>query len=274
MTQQKQHRNNSILQRVLHNETPWPVSMFESEDSNRDETNASTLKKKLEDTLWKLDARNRGVDVMKEKMEEMAEQEAAASVIEDDGMTTNSEKRYKSGRRNETVHKDILQVTKPNVPGAQFYAYNNSIVKYRKNSILGDKDFYYFVTPILAGISPSHNKFKQSKEMGLISDIFLVSDEAFGFMILHNKHHVWINNRGRKKDETIRRERKRYCDAKIGSRDGWMLEGVETFNSVCEALIKLRKHAETECDLEVKLRDRFQPENRRNYDITSGTTAF
>eukprot|EP00536_Pseudo-nitzschia_multiseries_P010601 jgi/Psemu1/26439/gm1.26439_g len=74
--QQKQDRNNSIL-----------------EDSNRDETNASALKKKLEDTLRKLDARNREVDgAIKQKREEMVEQEATASGTEDDGMTINSEK--------------------------------------------------------------------------------------------------------------------------------------------------------------------------------------
>eukprot|EP00536_Pseudo-nitzschia_multiseries_P017024 jgi/Psemu1/48996/gm1.48996_g len=268
--------------------------MLGSEDSNRDETNALALKKKLENTLRKLDARNREVDAMKEKMEKMAEQEATTSVTEDDGMTTNSEK---ANREILKQHHDdwaelILeegiaskQVTKPDVPNAQFYAYNNSIVsdmdkgggvpptfphtarllnmnpgtgpilhpEYRKKGIVGDEDFYYF----------------QSKETMLISDIFLVSDEAFGLMILHNEHHVWVNNRDRKKDETIRRERKRYCDAKSGSRDGWMLEGVETFDRVCEELVKLRKQAETGRDLEVKLRDRFQLENNRNYDITS-----
>eukprot|EP00536_Pseudo-nitzschia_multiseries_P000227 jgi/Psemu1/494/gm1.494_g len=109
-------------------------------------------------------------------------------------------------------------------------------------------------TPILAGISPSHNRFKQSKETVLISDIFLVSDEAFGLMILHNEHHVWVNNRDGKKDKTMRCERKRYCDANSGSRDGWMLEGVEAFDGV-------------------KLRDRFQRENNRNYDVTSGTST-
>eukprot|EP00536_Pseudo-nitzschia_multiseries_P013732 jgi/Psemu1/36165/gm1.36165_g len=360
-TQQKQHRNNSIPQQVLHNENPSPMSMLGSEDSNRDETNALALKKKLEDILWKLDTRNREVDAMKEKMEEMAEQETTASVTEDDGMTTiskkanweilkqhcatNLEEEMKQYVKTswfcgvkfvtdddweELILKEGIaskQVTKPNVPNAQqFYAYNNSIVsqtlaklrhnaqtlvrknwmsdmdkgvvvspsfphttrllntnpgtgpilhpEYRKKGIVGDEDVYYFVTRILAGISPSHNRFKQSKETELISDIFLVSDEAFGLMILHNKHHVWVNNRDRKKDETIRRERKRYCDAKSGSRDGWMLEGVETFDRVCEELAKLRKQTETGRDLEVKLRDRFRRESNRNYDITSGTTAF
>eukprot|EP00536_Pseudo-nitzschia_multiseries_P015792 jgi/Psemu1/43854/gm1.43854_g len=349
-TQQKQHRNNSIPQQVLHNENPSPMSMLGSEDSNGDETNALALKKKLKDTLWKLDARNREVDAMKEKMKEMAEQEATASVTEDDGMTTNSEKanqeilkqhratNLEEERKQyvktswfcgvkfvtdddwaELILKEGIaskQVTKPGIPDAQFYAYNNSIVsqtlaklrhnaqtlvrknwmsdmdkgggvppsfphtarllnmnpgtspilhpEYRKKGIVGDKDFYYFVTRILAGISPSHNRFKQSKETELITDIFLVSDEAFGLMILHNGHHVWVNNRDRKKDETIRRERKRYCDAKSGNRDGWMLEGVETFDRVCEELVKLRKQAETGRDLEVKLRDRFQRENIRN----------
>eukprot|EP00536_Pseudo-nitzschia_multiseries_P016195 jgi/Psemu1/45294/gm1.45294_g len=231
MTQQKEHRNNSIPQQVLHNENPSPLSMLRSEDSNRDETkNALALKKKVEDTLRKLDARNREVDAMKEKMEEMAEQEATASVTEDDGMTTNSEK----------ANREILKqhpTDKADVSNAQFYSYNNSIVsqtlaklrhnaqtlvrknwmrvvppsfphtacllntnpstspilhpEYRKKGIVGDEDFYYFVTCILAGISPSRNRFKKSKETELMSDIFSVSDEAFGLMILHNEHHVW-----------------------------------------------------------------------------------
>eukprot|EP00536_Pseudo-nitzschia_multiseries_P015769 jgi/Psemu1/43790/gm1.43790_g len=342
-TQQKQHRNNSIPQQVLHNENPSPVSMLGSEDSNRYETNALALKKKLEDTLWKLDARNREVDAMEEKMEEMTEQEATASERLKQHRATNLEEEMKRYVKTswfcgvkfvtdndwaELILKEGIaskQVTKPDVPDAQFYAYNNSIVsqtlaklrhnaqtlvrknwmsdmdkggvgppsfphtacllntnpstgpilhpEYRKKGIVGDEDFYYFVTRILAGISPSHNKFKHSKETELISDIFLVSDEAFGLMILHNEHHVWVNNRDRKKDETIRHKRKRYCDAKSGSRDGWMLEGVETFDRVCEELVKLRKQAKTGSDLEVKLRDRFQRENNRNYVITSGTKA-
>eukprot|EP00536_Pseudo-nitzschia_multiseries_P019055 jgi/Psemu1/58691/gm1.58691_g len=163
--QQKQHRNNSIPQRGLHDETPLPMSMLGSEDSNRDETNASALKKKLnKDTLWKLDVRNREVGVMKEKMEEMAEQEATASVTEDDGMTTNSEKANQEiltqhcATNLEEEMKQYVKtswfcgvkfvtdndwaelilkegiaskqgVTKPNIPGAQFYAYNNCIEK-------------------------------------------------------------------------------------------------------------------------------------------------
>eukprot|EP00536_Pseudo-nitzschia_multiseries_P006656 jgi/Psemu1/15821/gm1.15821_g len=162
MTQQKHHRNNSILQQVLHNEAPLPVSMLGSEDSNKDETNTSALKKTLKDTLWKLDARNREVDATKEKMEEMTEQEATASVTEDDGMTTNCEKANQEILKQhccasnleeemkgyvktswfcgvkfvtkddwaELILKEGIaskQVTKPDVPDAHFYAYNNSI---------------------------------------------------------------------------------------------------------------------------------------------------
>eukprot|EP00536_Pseudo-nitzschia_multiseries_P001946 jgi/Psemu1/4582/gm1.4582_g len=264
MTQQKQHRNNSIPQRVLHIETPSFLSMLGSEDNSWDETNASSaLKKKLEDTLRKLlDARNREVDNMKDKMEEMTEQEATVSVTEDDGMTTNSEKanweilkQHRATNLEEEMKRyvktiilkeDIAskQVTKPNGPNAQFYAYNNSIdsqtlaklrhnaqtlvrknwmsdmdkggvvlpsfpvaahllnknhgtspilhPEYRKKGIVGGKDFFYFVTCILAGISPSHNRFKESKETELISHIFSVSDVAFGLMILHDEHHVGV----------------------------------------------------------------------------------
>ena len=35
-------------------------------------------------------------------------------------------------------------------------------------------------------------KFEDRKHKELISQIYSVSDEAFGLMIVHNEHHVWL----------------------------------------------------------------------------------
>eukprot|EP00957_Ditylum_brightwellii_P170292 12962541-Ditylum_brightwellii.AAC.1 len=99
--------------------------------------------------------------------------------------------------------------------------------EYRNYGNADNEDFYYFVTKILSAIDPANNNFKQRKDKDMISDIFSVTDEAFGLMIIYNEHDVWRNQRERKLDGTVDWKRKRFCDARSGSRQGWMEEGQE-----------------------------------------------
>ena len=104
--------------------------------------------------------------------------------------------------------------------------------EYRNYSNADNEDFYYFLTRILSAINPANNNFKQRKDKELINDIFLVTDEAFGLMIIYNEHNEWKNQRERKLNGTVDLNRKRFCDAISGSRQGWMEEGQELFNDL------------------------------------------
>ena len=50
---------------------------------------------------------------------------------------------------------------------------------------------YYFLIRILLEINPRNCTIEQNKSKRLVSELFSVSDEAFGLMILYNEYHVW-----------------------------------------------------------------------------------
>eukprot|EP00957_Ditylum_brightwellii_P057132 4329415-Ditylum_brightwellii.AAC.1 len=117
--------------------------------------------------------------------------------------------------------------------------------EYRNYGNANNEDFCYFVTRILSAISPANNNFKQRKDKDLISDTFSVIDKAFGLMIIYNEHDVWKNQRERKLDGTVDQKRKQFCDARSGSRHGWMEEGQELFNDLCLENDRLQHQPET-----------------------------
>eukprot|EP00957_Ditylum_brightwellii_P199311 15192447-Ditylum_brightwellii.AAC.1 len=69
--------------------------------------------------------------------------------------------------------------------------------EYRNYISVDNEDFYYLMTRILFAINPTNNNFKQRKDKDVISDIFSITDEAFGLMVIYNKHNVWKNQRER-----------------------------------------------------------------------------
>ena len=132
-----------------------------------------------------------------------------------------------------------------------------------------NEDFYYFLCRILSAINPACSNFKQRKTTDLISDIFSVTDEAFGLIVIYNEYHVWENLRSRKigggGDATVLKKRKRYCDANSGRRDGWMKEGQVLFDKLCRKVHDLREKPETGRELEEMIRKRFKNESGK-YD--------
>ena len=52
---------------------------------------------------------------------------------------------------------------------------------------------------MLSSINPTYNKFGHKKCRELIGDIYSVTDEAYGLLVIYNKHHVW------KKQKVIKR---------------------------------------------------------------------
>ena len=89
--------------------------------------------------------------------------------------------------------------------------------QYRRYGEEKNEEFYYFVTRILPAINPGAD-FKRLMKEKLISDIFSVTDEAFGLIILHNEYHVWVSQQeegytGRNDGTKLK---KQYTDVKSG----------------------------------------------------------
>ena len=141
--------------------------------------------------------------------------------------------------------------------------------KYRQYGNANNEEFYYFLSRILSAINPACSNFRQRKQTDLISDIFSVTDEAFGLIVIYNEYHVWENLRSRKigggGDATVLKKRKRYCDANSGRRDGWMKEGQVLFDKLCRKVHDLREKPETGRELEEMIRKRFKNESGK-YD--------
>ena len=144
---------------------------------------------------------------------------------------------------------------------------------YRKYKDAENEEFYYFVTRILSAVNPTKSNFKQRKDKDLLSEIFSVTDEAFALILIFNEHHVWENQKQRKTNPEIRRRKKRYCDAESGNRDGWMEEGKDLFNELCEKVAKLREDHTTGKELETKMRERFMKESGNYKKHSSSNTT-
>eukprot|EP00536_Pseudo-nitzschia_multiseries_P014043 jgi/Psemu1/37351/gm1.37351_g len=115
-----------------------------------------------------------------------------------------------------------------------------------------NEEFYYFVTRILSAVNPVGTNFKQRKATELISDIFSVTDEAFALMIIDNEFGNWEKQKKRKLDATDVTQtkkkymRKKYCDLKSGSADGWDKTGQIVFARLCKKVKTLREDRKTD----------------------------
>ena len=65
---------------------------------------------------------------------------------------------------------------------------------YRNYSIANNEEFCYFVRRILPAINPKKSNFGKECIYKTISEMFLVSDEAFALLVLYNELHVWKKN--------------------------------------------------------------------------------
>ena len=88
---------------------------------------------------------------------------------------------------------------------------------YRQYGDTTNKEFNYFLSRIVQAINPTKTMYNQRKHKERISEIFLVTDEAFGLLIIYNEHHVWKSQDEAKRrepgtKETVRK-RKKCCDS-------------------------------------------------------------
>ena len=132
---------------------------------------------------------------------------------------------------------------------------------YRKTGGDFSEEFYYFVKRIASSVRVSC-KFEELEEKKLLSKILTVEDKAFALLIIDNEHHVWLKqiefkqlNPGRKAP----RYKKRYCDCKSGSKNGWTDLGINIYTELCEEVKVRRRNSR---DMEENLRERFRAEGR------------
>ena len=141
--------------------------------------------------------------------------------------------------------------------------------EYRRPNMFDDDQYQYFLTRILSAINPGVTNFNTRKSRELISDIFTVSDEAFGLMMIHNEYRVWVEQKKIKDGPDPRRkgrEKKRYCDQRSGSKDGWTQEGMRVFSKLCKRVKELREGEETGREFEMLVKEKFVREQRGNND--------
>jgi hypothetical protein len=151
--------------------------------------------------------------------------------------------------------------------------------RYRKYSDATNDEFYYFVTRILTAINPNKSKFNHHKSNTPISEIFSVTDEAFGLLIILNEHDVWT------KQAEIQRTgggggklpklKKKFCDGRSGDSKGWYDVGHSVFHELCRTIDRLRK-SEKGKELELLMMKRFAEETgdiRKHMRSDGGNTT-
>ena len=119
-----------------------------------------------------------------------------------------------------------------------------------------NKEFNYFVTRLLARVSPHRTNFRTRKHVDLISDIFTVTDEAFVLFVLHNEYDVWEEQKkkmgeGKKGKELVMK--KRFCNSISGKKDSWCQSGMDLF---CKLVGEVKYRRDESKELEKRMRDK------------------
>ena len=102
------------------------------------------------------------------------------------------------------------------------------------------EEFRYMIENVLQPIRPTTISFRDQKAQRPLSEIFTVSDEAFGLVILLNEYHCWAGNK---------REGKRFVCAKSGNPQGWTTAGINAYLTLCKN-VKQRRLEESSRKLE------------------------
>ena len=108
-------------------------------------------------------------------------------------------------------------------------------------------EFHYYISRMLAAIFPTYTTFSQQKSRDLLSDIYSVTDKAFGLLVIYNKHQVWKDQEEMKrqgnKGKTIKK-RKRFCSGNSGNRKGWPDTGMKFFSLLCHQVVDEQRKQE------------------------------
>ena len=107
-----------------------------------------------------------------------------------------------------------------------------------------EEEFQYFMARIMPALAPSRNKYKKNKGTKKLSEIYTVSDEAFGLLVLHNELHCWDEASKKGTDEetpSTLKSKKRFCDSGSGRKQGWSADGRMLYEHLCWGVHNRRK---------------------------------
>ena len=119
------------------------------------------------------------------------------------------------------------------------------------------KEFRYFMNKIMPAIRATSCSYRNSKGIKCLSDIFTVSDEAFGLVILLNEIHIW-EDKVKEKAAGTKYHRKLFVDGHSGNRQGWSNTGLNTYNRLVNELKKRRAE-----ELSIRLEETMLEEYRK-----------
>lgn len=129
---------------------------------------------------------------------------------------------------------------------------------------------------ILPAVNASQTKYQTRKKTRLLSEIFTVTDEAFGIMLLENYEERW-NKQYLESDKTKWRNKDmnaKYTSSKNGVKTNtWSTEGRNKFCDWCKRVEILRKEESTGKQVEHELLLLHNPEGKDVEDIESSAAT-
>ena len=123
------------------------------------------------------------------------------------------------------------------------------------------EDFRFFMESIMPAIAPHRCKFHEKKGIRKLSEIYTVSDEAFGLVVLLNELHCWEEKANEKETGVIGKTRKTFVNGRSGNKQGWNIKGVNIYNRICKNLQK-RRLEQGSMELERKMYEEYAKINR------------
>ena len=147
---------------------------------------------------------------------------------------------------------------------------NDSNSSYRRYGDEVNESFYYFVNRILSAINASVTNFHNRKTIQLISQIYTVSDEALGLILLENEYHVWLEQSKPKDKQNENNLKRKYVSCKSGKKNSWASEGKYRFYNFCVKIKELRNNNTYGNKVDEIMRTRFQQDVEFKNFINNG----
>lgn len=127
---------------------------------------------------------------------------------------------------------------------------------YRRYDDNFNEEFVYFMTRIMPVFSDGLKKFNARSGKDLLSEIYSVSDEAFGLVVLFNELHCW-EEAWKNRNATGETEVKKKSEKEFESYNSdWPTHGKQFYNCICYEVQARRKESQSS-ELEEALRFEF-----------------
>ena len=123
-------------------------------------------------------------------------------------------------------------------------------------------EFRCFMSRIMPAIAPYRSNYNKFKGIKKLSEMFTVSDEAFGLLMLLNEFDSWKAKAEEEKNGgKAQQTNKKFVDGRSGNKEGWNLAGLNTYKRLCKNLV-MRREEESSKELE----DEMRRENAIHWD--------